>query len=946
MTYKPVRVRKGVDEDIHRALGSVQEYLVRGRVGAATPRTVAALTGGGGAVKEIQFLRSQLGTPRTALFVPPASSLVALLGGWLKPSPTLVLDGEFHAGSEKDGILLASDGTKLYEVLRGGPSWDTFVNARKYGVVPDGTDVTVPIQRAFDEVPVGSTLYFPPGTYTLSGSITCDRRVNVWAYGATWSYDEAVVLTAPAFQYGKPTSGQFENCSVAGLKIVRGYSPTTGAIQTSSLKYTAFDWYALFSCTIQDCITQGFEKGHLIRGGYINPTSFGNSLNNYINLTARHPTRYAIWIENGVVGGGSGSYCNSNYFLGGRAHIATADTGTTWIEDSENTAAVWIEYPDALSGSIPNGHVFVGTDIEGSGGNGGGWGRKLYCHGEDLTMLGARWERPKGNQLWVGDHSTTYTLPAVVVTLDGTLNTVNAVGHGFIDTDPVYLTYSVGGGLPTELKRSRTYWVRDATANTFKLAATNGGAAIDFTGNGSGTITCTRTVDIEIDHTGNLGGANVALKGGVDLYAQDIALINGATRVAREATAQTDFQGIPFTFARGGTTGPLAAWNTSGGSNPAFTVYDSNGVGGKQRLHLQASVLYGDGATAGLGGLAVKNTGGTEVNRLGARTGSPNSFFMQKGLIVNDAAGTGNDFQVKGGGDDNVLYVDASALTNVGAVGVGTATPAYKLDTTGDIRATADVRADTKLHIGAPGADATVKRVHGEYLHGSSRATFEVLKLLLDEDYTGSGGTAVMKLMELAVDATGASLTGHPSGVTLYGLDLTMNEDAGTSNYNDRYGYRVAMNHTGNPTPAAIRAGFSAKDCTFECFSGTTKVFEVEPVQGWTAIKDRLLLNDTATPTLNGTAFTNYDPGAVVRVEATVTATTQVQGLGGGFDGQVLIWTNLATIASGFTIDFMHNHASGTQKILTATGGTVSVGGQKSIMLIFNGTNWRHINLL
>jgi hypothetical protein len=44
--------------------------------------------------------------------------------------------------------------------------------------------------------------------------------------------------------------------------------------------------------------------------------------------------------------------------------------------------------------------------------------------------------------------------------------------------------------LPAGLAVDTLYYIRDATANTFKLAATSGGDAIDITGTGTGTHTC------------------------------------------------------------------------------------------------------------------------------------------------------------------------------------------------------------------------------------------------------------------------------------------------------------------------------------------------------------------------------------------------------------------------------------------------------------------------
>lgn len=62
---------------------------------------------------------------------------------------------------------------------------------------------------------------------------------------------------------------------------------------------------------------------------------------------------------------------------------------------------------------------------------------------------------------------------------------VTCIAHGFSDTDTVVV---FGDNLPTGLTAGTVYYVRDATTDTFKLAATSGGAAIDLTADGSGEV--------------------------------------------------------------------------------------------------------------------------------------------------------------------------------------------------------------------------------------------------------------------------------------------------------------------------------------------------------------------------------------------------------------------------------------------------------------------------
>lgn len=74
---------------------------------------------------------------------------------------------------------------------------------------------------------------------------------------------------------------------------------------------------------------------------------------------------------------------------------------------------------------------------------------------------------------------------ATVTFTNGT-DVVNWTSTPAVDGD-VFFFY--GGTAPTGLANYTTYYVRDKATNSFKLAATPGGAAINFTTDGSGTIT-------------------------------------------------------------------------------------------------------------------------------------------------------------------------------------------------------------------------------------------------------------------------------------------------------------------------------------------------------------------------------------------------------------------------------------------------------------------------
>lgn len=78
---------------------------------------------------------------------------------------------------------------------------------------------------------------------------------------------------------------------------------------------------------------------------------------------------------------------------------------------------------------------------------------------------------------------TPYTFTALALT-----DVFTAPGSSFANTNEVRLADTVGYVIPGGFNTTTTYFVRDASGNTFKLAATSGGAAIDVTSDGSGRI--------------------------------------------------------------------------------------------------------------------------------------------------------------------------------------------------------------------------------------------------------------------------------------------------------------------------------------------------------------------------------------------------------------------------------------------------------------------------
>jgi hypothetical protein len=73
-------------------------------------------------------------------------------------------------------------------------------------------------------------------------------------------------------------------------------------------------------------------------------------------------------------------------------------------------------------------------------------------------------------------------------TADAGTDVITANAHGLLNGETLRFK---GSDLPGGLAQITVYYVRDVTTNTFKVAATSGGAAINLTDAGSGTMTFT-----------------------------------------------------------------------------------------------------------------------------------------------------------------------------------------------------------------------------------------------------------------------------------------------------------------------------------------------------------------------------------------------------------------------------------------------------------------------
>lgn len=118
-----------------------------------------------------------------------------------------------------------------------------------------------------------------------------------------------------------------------------------------------------------------------------------------------------------------------------------------------------------------------------------------------------------------------------------TSDVCTSVGHGFVDGTKVTLTLSSS---PPSGLSSSAYFVRDSTADTFKLATTSGGTAVDITSTGSGIHRAARNYATNADDTLTNNGHGFAdgTRVLVDVAAAQGALVDGIYYV-RDSTTNT-----------------------------------------------------------------------------------------------------------------------------------------------------------------------------------------------------------------------------------------------------------------------------------------------------------------------------------------------------------------------------------------------------------------------
>lgn len=109
-------------------------------------------------------------------------------------------------------------------------------------------------------------------------------------------------------------------------------------------------------------------------------------------------------------------------------------------------------------------------------------------------------------------------------------DTITIASHGFVNNDTIRLTTT--GTLPAGLATGTTYYVVNATSNTFQLSATAGGAAVNITAAaGGGTHTATSNVfgNITFGELGTLPDNAIVTRSWVDVITTFVSASDAAT---------------------------------------------------------------------------------------------------------------------------------------------------------------------------------------------------------------------------------------------------------------------------------------------------------------------------------------------------------------------------------------------------------------------------------
>jgi hypothetical protein len=177
------------------------------------------------------------------------------------------------------------------------------------------------------------------------------------------------------------------------------------------------------------------------------------------------------------------------------------------------------------------------------------------------------------HQYHIYDTSASPTYSAVSgLVVDDVSDVIQDTAHPYQNNDPVFITNLTGGA---GLTNNTNYFVRNATANTYQLSATSGGAAINITTPGTATVgrSFATTGSCFVRKTANLPAlSGTLLLTDSEAYALPGHTINSGSPCAFFATTTQLYLGKLSELTAGATTWPsLTSSNVLGSTNQYTT---------------------------------------------------------------------------------------------------------------------------------------------------------------------------------------------------------------------------------------------------------------------------------------------------------------------------------------------------------------------------------------
>ena len=213
---------------------------------------------------------------------------------------------------------------------------------------------------------------------------------------------------------------------------------------------------------------------------------------NTITVDAGHNMRTGTKLT--YTSGGTNMTVGGSNLADGTAVFVINTGSTTAFKIASNLANALAGTALDIDGAGNNAQTFVGDTATATATVSGG-----VVSGITVSAVGSDYQAAP---------AVTVEVPKITVptsAVNAGTNVITFAGHGFADTDQITYNQVGGGTLMTNVTDGQTVFVRDKTDDTFKIAATSGGTAINIgTGHNAQTFTIV-TDKVQATAVANLG---------------------------------------------------------------------------------------------------------------------------------------------------------------------------------------------------------------------------------------------------------------------------------------------------------------------------------------------------------------------------------------------------------------------------------------------------------